>query len=103
TCGAWRQPVFAGLAEHLTGDVAILNSARWCHETLIAVTSDGREARFFEAWAAGASFLQERDVFSGEGGVIGIAAAYAGWTVDYRALTRLAARVHHEGGGPKAS
>jgi len=41
-------------------------------------------------------------VFSGEGGVIGLAAMYAGWTVDYKTLTKLAAATHHEGQGPKS-
>jgi hypothetical protein len=65
------------------------------------VTKDGREDRFFEAWASAAEFLQARGVYTGEGGVIGLAAACAGWEVDYGALTRIAARVRHEGGGPK--
>jgi hypothetical protein len=101
TCGSWRLPVFTELAQQLTGNADILESARWCHETLVAVTRDGREARFFEAWAVGADFLQARGVYSGEGGVIGLAAAYAGWSVDYDALTTLAAAIQHEGGGPK--
>jgi hypothetical protein len=103
TCGSWRAPVFEELARHLTGDVKILQDARWCHETLIAVTRDGRESRFFDAWELGANFLQTRGVYSGEGGVIGVAAAYAGWDVDYDSLSALAASVQHEGGGPKCS
>jgi hypothetical protein len=82
-------------------DAAILRTARWCHETLIAVTKDGLEARFFEAWALGADFLQARGIYTGEGGVIGLAAALAGWGVDYQAVTRTGAAVRHEGGGPK--
>ncbi|MEK6279460.1 MAG: hypothetical protein AABN95_03825 [Acidobacteriota bacterium] len=101
TWGTWRKPFFVELARHLTGDANILQTARWCHEALIAITRDGRESRFFEAWALAADFLQARDIYSGEGGVIGLAAAYAGWSVDYKALTDLAARVQHEGGGPK--
>ena len=101
TCGSWRLPVFVELAQHLTGDAGILQAARWCHETCVAVTRDGRESRFFEAWSVGADFLQSRGVYSGEGGVIGLAAAYSGWDVDYGALTRIAASIHHEGGGPK--
>ena len=101
TCGSWRMPVFVEMARHLTGDADILLSARWCHETLIAVTKDGRESRFFTAWSLAADFLQSRGVYSGEGGVIGIAAAYAGWSVDYEALTSIAASIQHEGGGPK--
>ncbi|HEV7682568.1 MAG TPA: hypothetical protein VGO68_10635 [Pyrinomonadaceae bacterium] len=103
TCGTWRLPFFEELARQLTGDVAILQRAHWCHETLIAVTKDGRESRFFEAWGKGAEFLQSRGVFSGEGGVIGIAAEYAGWSVDYDSLSTLAAVVQHEGGGPKGT
>ena len=101
TCGSWRLPAFEELARQLTGDVDILRTARWCHETLIAVTRDGRESRFFEAWSFAADFLQTRGVYSGEGGVIGLAAASAGWSVDYDALTSLDASIQHEGGGPK--
>jgi hypothetical protein len=101
TCGTWRLPVFVELARHLTGDDEILKSAKWCHETVVAVTRDGRESRFFEAWSVGADFLQSRGVYSGEGGVIGLAAVYAGWNVDYEALTSIARSIHHEGGGPK--
>jgi hypothetical protein len=101
TCGMWRMPLFVELARYLTLDANTLQAARWCHETLLAVTKDGRESRFFAAWALAADFLQARGVYSGEGGVIGLAAACAGWTVDYDALTRIAASIQHEGGGPK--
>jgi hypothetical protein len=101
TCGSWRMPAFVDLARQLTGDAGILRTAQWCHETLIAVTKDGRESRFFAAWSLAANFLQDRGVYSGEGGVIGLAAAYAGWSVDYEALTGIGASIEHEGGGPK--
>jgi hypothetical protein len=101
TCGSWRTPFFVELARHLAGDADILQAARWCQETFIAVTKDGRESRFFAAWSLAADFLQTRGVYSGEGGVIGLAAAYAGWSVDYEALTGIAASIQHEGGGPK--
>jgi hypothetical protein len=101
TAGSWRMPHFVDLARHLTGDDKILLTARWCHEALIAVTRDGREAPFFMAWSRAAHFLQDRGVYSGEGGVIGLAAAYAGWGVDYEAIPGIAASIHHEGGGPK--
>jgi hypothetical protein len=103
TAGSWRMPVFVELARHLNGDADILLAARWCHETLIAVTRDGRESRFFEAWSLAADFLQTRGVYSGEGGVIGLAAACAGWRVDYEALADLDASIRHEGGGPKVA
>ena len=93
--------MFAELARDLTGDSDLLGQAKWCHETFVAITKDGREQRFFEAWGWGADFLQARNVYSGEGGVIGIAAAYAGWTVDYDAVMPVAAAIQHEGGGPK--
>lgn len=101
TFGSWRLPAFAAWVRGLTGDTDLLNQAKWCHETFVAITKDEREERFFEAWGWGAEFLQARGVYSGEGGVIGIAAAYAGWTVDYDAVTAVAAAIHHEGGGPK--
>ena len=100
--GQARLPAFEQLAVDLLGDANALKSARWCQEALFVVTKDGNEARFFEAWARAAEFLHAREVFTGEGGVIGLAAAYAGWTVDYKRLGRLAAATHHEGQGPKA-
>jgi len=103
TCGSWRLPVFEALARQLTGDVEILRRARWCHETLIAVTRGRSTSDFFAAWSIGAEFLQARGVYSGEGGVIGIAAAHAGWNIDYTSLKELADLIQHEGGGPKKS
>jgi hypothetical protein len=99
--GPWRMPFFVDLARHLTGDDQVLREARWCHETIVAVTKNGNESEFFKAWSIAADFLQARGVYSGEGGVIGLAAACAGWTVDYEALTDIAASITHEGGGPK--
>lgn len=100
--GAWRLPSFIALAEELTGSADILGSARWCHESCIAITKDGREATFFDTWGRCADFLQARGVFSGEGGVLGLAAAITGWSVDYEAVVPIGAAVRHEGGGPKA-
>lgn len=101
TCGSWRLPAFTELALDLTGDAEALLSAPWCHETCVAVTRDGNEHRFFAAWGRGADLLQGLGVYSGEGGVIGLAAACAGWTPDYEALERIAPWIQHEGGGPK--
>lgn len=101
TCGSWRLPAFADLARELTGGHDVLHEARWCHETPLAVTKDGREHLFFSAWARAADLFQRRGVYSGEGGVIGLAAACAGWTVDYDALSPLDRSIQHESGGPK--
>ena len=100
--GTERRPAFEQLAVHLTGTAETLKSARWCSEALFAITKDGNESRFFEAWARAAEFLQSKELFSGEGGVIGLAAACAGWTIDYASLNKLAASTHHEGRGPKS-
>lgn len=100
--GTHRKPVFEQLAEHLTGTAATLKTARWCSEALFAITKDGNESRFFEAWTQAAEFLQSREVFSGEGGSIGLAAVCADWTIDYDSLTKLAASTEHEGRGPKS-
>ena len=100
--GSHRKPVFEKLAAELTGDAEAIRSARWCSESLFAITKDGNEKRFFEAWGRAAEFLQGQNVFSGEGGVIGLAALCAGWTVDYSRLGRLAGAMRHEGGGPKS-
>ena len=101
--GQMRRPAFEQLAMDLVGEANALNSARWCGEALFAVTKDGNESTFFDAWERGANFLQARGLLSGEGGVIGLAAICAGWTVDYRALKKLVAAAQHEGGGPKTS
>ena len=100
--GTWRWPSFVAMVEHLTGSADILDTARWCHESCIAITKDGREGTFFDTWGRCADFLHAREVFSGEGGVLGLAAAIAGWSVDYDAVVATGAAVHHEGGGPKA-
>ena len=100
--GTQRKPVFEQLAVHLTGTTETLKTARWCSEALFAITKDGNESRFFEAWTRAADFLQSQEVFSGEGGTIGLAAVCAGWTIDYDSLTKLAASTQHEGRGPKA-
>jgi hypothetical protein len=83
------------------GNADALHAAKWCHEACFAVTKDGNERQFFSAWGRAADAMQEGGVFSGEGGVIGLAAACAGWAVDYEVLVPLAALVRHEGGGPK--
>lgn len=101
--GSHRRPAFEKLAFQLTGDVEMINSARWCSEALFAITKDGNEGKFFDAWARGAEWLQSEGMFTGEGGVIGLAAVCAGWTVDYETMGKLARKMHHEGGGPKSS
>ena len=100
--GSHRRPAFEKLAFQLTGDVEMINSARWCSEALFAITKDGNEGKFFDAWARGAEWLQSEGMFTGEGGVIGLAAVCAGWTVDYETMGKLARKMHHEGGGPKS-
>lgn len=100
--GQMRKPAFEELALELIGDANVLNFAPWCSECLFAITKNGNESRFFEAWERGARFLQSHGIFTGEGGVIGLAAIYAGWNVDYQRLSKLVAATEHEGGGPKA-
>ena len=100
--GSHRRPVFEKLAVELTGHIEVIKSARWCSEALFAITKDGNEGKFFDAWERGAEFLHNQGMYSGEGGVIGLAAVCAGWTVDYSRLGRLAGAMRHEGGGPKA-
>jgi hypothetical protein len=99
--GPDRRPAFERLAVELTGDVEVIETARWCSEALFAITKDGNEGKFFETWERGAEFLHGQGTFTGEGGVIGLAALCAGWTVDYETMERLARAIKHEGGGPK--
>jgi hypothetical protein len=100
--GSHRRPAFEKLAVELTGDIETIKSARWCSEALFAITKDGNEGKFFEAWERCAELLQSEGLFTGEGGVIGLAAVCAGWTVDYETLGKLARKMQHEGGGPKS-
>lgn len=100
--GQERLPAFQQLAAELLGDADAVRSARWCSEALFVVTRDGNEQRFLDTWARAAAFLHAQEVFTGEGGAIGLAAACAGWTVDYGRLHALAAATAHEGLGPKA-
>jgi len=100
--GSHRLEVFEELAVHLTGKVESLKTARWCSEALFAVTKDGNERKFLDAWGRGEEFLHGKGLFTGEGGVIGLAAMHAGWTVDYDQLSKLASRTRHEGHGPKS-
>lgn len=100
--GSQRKPAFEKLAVELTGDAEVIKTARWCSEALFAVTKAGNEQKFFKAWGRGAEFLQREGLFTGEGGVIGLAAVCAGWTVDYETMGKLARSMRHEGGGPKA-
>src|SRR2546421_10109183 len=99
--GSWRTSHFVELAKHLTGKADILHTAKWCPEMFFAITKDGCESRFFEVWALAAEFMHARGVFSGEGGVIGLAAATVGWEINYTVLERLGRSIQHEGGGPK--
>lgn len=101
--GSWRLPAFDALAIELTGSSDVLHHAVWCHEACIAVTKNGDEATFFDTWGRAAAFMQDREVYSGEGGVIGLAAHMAGWSVDFDAMVTLGQALHHEGGGPKAA
>ena len=87
----------------MIGNANALNDAHWVSECLFAVTKDGNESKFFAAWARGAKFLDSHNVYTGEGGVIGLAAAYAGWTINYQSLGKLAAATQQEGGGSKLS
>jgi hypothetical protein len=99
--GSWRLSAFTELARELVGDPGLVGTARWCHEACYAVTKDGNESRFFSAWEYGADFLKRNGIDSGEGGVMGLAAASAGWTIDDSALAPLLPFIHHQGGGPK--
>lgn len=99
--GPGRLPVFEELARHLTGGTDILATAEWCYETCYAVTRDVRASSFFDTWDVAADFMQRKGVYSGEGGVMGLAAACAGWTVDFEALAEVSACIRHQGVGPK--
>ena len=67
------------------------------------MTKNRQEDRFFAARGYAAELFQQHGVFSGEGGIIGLAALAAGWAVNYESLAPFAATIQHEGGGPKAA
>lgn len=101
--GPERKPAFDELA-HILGLTSqqYLNESFWCDETLYAVTATlGGLRTFFTAWDISVKFLHDSGVYSGEGGVMGLAAARAGWEVDFKTLTQFSSLVVHEGGGPK--
>jgi hypothetical protein len=99
--GSWRIGIFEELARYLIGDAAALQSAQWVKEGFYVVAKDGRETRFFEAWDRAVHFMQSREVYSGEGGVMGLAALSAGWTVNYDAVRHVAGSIHQENCGAK--
>lgn len=99
--GTWREPHFRELCRQLTGKEDVFFSAPWCQENLMVIRADGREHEFFKIWGIAASFLQARGVFSGEGGVIGLAAFLSGWDVNFDAAGPLSQQIEHEAGGPK--
>jgi len=101
-CGAWRLPHFEEVAMQIHETCQILADSFWCHESCLGITKDGKEGSFFELWGRWAAEMQRRDVYSGEGGVIGIAAHAAGWQVYHDRLEELSCCLTHEGGGPKA-
>jgi hypothetical protein len=99
-CGPGRLPIFVELAREL-GDETLLARALWCQESFFALSRDGNETEFLRIWAKAAEFVQSRGVYSGEGGVIGLAAALAGWQVDFRILERPSGAIVHDRGGPR--
>jgi hypothetical protein len=101
-CGTWRLPFFEDVALEVHGTRQVLADASWCHESCLGITKDGKEDRFFNLWGRWAENLQRRDVYSGEGGVIGISAHAVGWQVYHDRLEGMSRCLTHEGGGPKA-
>ncbi len=101
-CGSWRLPHFEALADYLGFSGDVLEKSFFLKETFISFTAHPAEEYFFALWGKAAEFMQSRGVYTGEGGVIGVAAMAAGIDVDFESLAELAEFVQHEGGGPKA-
>jgi hypothetical protein len=74
TSGSWCLPAFERLAQELLSNLDALQVAKWCHESCFAVTKNGQGHRFFGAWGHAADLFQQQGVFSGEGGIVGLAA-----------------------------
>jgi hypothetical protein len=60
-----------------------LNDAKWIREDLFIVTKDGeKEEEFLKMWGLIARYLELKGMHSGEGSVMGLAAAKVGWKVE---------------------
>jgi len=60
-----------------------VESARWIGESLFIVTRDqGKEAEFFRLWGLIGRYLELKGMHSGEGNVMGLAAAKIGWEIE---------------------
>ncbi|MBP0027324.1 hypothetical protein [Roseofilum sp. Guam] len=60
-----------------------LESALWIGESLFIVTRDGgKEAEFFHLWGLIGRYLELKGMHSGEGNIIGLAAAKIGWGIE---------------------
>ena len=102
-CGSWRLPHLEALADHLSLAEGALDRAFFCKETILSFTEHPAEEQFFALWGKAADFMQKRGIFTGEGGVIGLAAIASGVDVDFESLAKLACLVEHEGGGAKVA
>ena len=73
-----------------------LEDATFVGEALFAITAEGQQAKaFIQQWDAMARYLELRGVHSGEGNIIGLAAAAAGlyiakpsWMADFKVATK---------------
>jgi hypothetical protein len=60
-----------------------LDTVNWIGESLFIVTQDnGKEQEFLATWGKIASYLELKGMHSGEGNIMGLAAAKVGWTVE---------------------
>lgn len=70
--------------KHLANKLDIdINKVKWIGESLFIVNRDnGKEQEFINTWGKLASYLELRGMHSGEGNIMGLAAAKVGWKVE---------------------
>ena len=86
TCGPWRLPAFAELARELMGDPDALRRGALVPRDVLRRDQGWTRSAVLRRLGAWRRFHAAPGVYSGEGGVMGLAALCAGWTADYDAL-----------------
>lgn len=73
-----------GILEHVSLKLNInIENANWIGESLYIITKDGgKEQEFLQIWGLLASYLELKGMHSGDGNLMGLAAAKVGWIVN---------------------
>ncbi|MDC0834091.1 hypothetical protein CKA32_002382 [Geitlerinema sp. FC II] len=89
-------PDLKRVAEKLDIPEAAFDRATWIGEALYIVARDeGREIEFVRAWDKIARYMELKGMYSGDGNLMGLAAAKVGWTARLDGFKDLAACCQH--------